>query len=53
MDYVKNDGRTRTHDHGGCDHHVASATSSKFLRSPLNGGIDDDHPEEADSSEAC
>jgi hypothetical protein len=53
MDDLNDDGRSRTHDHGDCDQHVASATSWKSLLSPLNGGVDDDQLEEADSSEAC
>jgi len=42
----------RTNDHGGCGHHVASATSWKSLLGHLNDGIDDVQSEEADSSEA-
>lgn len=50
MDDDDNDGRT--HDHGGCGQHAASA-SWKSLLSPLNGRIDDDQSKKADSCEAC
>ena len=38
LDHKNHDGRT--HGHGGCGQHVASA-SWKSLLGPLNGGIDD------------